>query len=85
MNKVNYDITNTICIFTVLSVFIAIVMIPLLLSATINAAVGEGGGGGLKINVHGLPMEMDFTFYLIQTGSSSVLHFTILAIRNWNG
>ena len=53
MNKVNYDITNTICIFTLLSAFIAIVMIPLLLSATINAAaVGEGGGGGLKINVH---------------------------------
>src|SRR5919112_3415387 len=50
MNKVNYHITNTICIFTVLFAFIAMVMIPLLLSATINAAAA--GGGGLKINVH---------------------------------
>jgi hypothetical protein len=50
MNKVNYDISNTISIFTVLSAFLAMVIIPLLLSATINAAVGLGGG--LKINVH---------------------------------
>jgi hypothetical protein len=49
MNKVNYDITNTISIFTVLSAFLAMVMIPPLLGATINAVVG---GGGLKINVH---------------------------------
>jgi hypothetical protein len=53
MNKVNHDITNTIGIFTVSSAFLAMVMIPLLLSATIHAVVGGGGGGGgLKINVH---------------------------------
>jgi hypothetical protein len=49
MIKFNYDITDTIGIFTVLSAFLAMVITPLLSSATINAVVV---GGGLKINVH---------------------------------
>ena len=51
MNKAIYDITNKKSLLTVLYAFLALLVTPLLLSATINAAVG-GGGGGLKINVH---------------------------------
>ena len=47
MNKVNCGIVNKISLFTVLSVFLAMVITPPLLSPTIH-----GAGVGLKINVH---------------------------------
>ena len=48
MNKVNYAIANKISLLTVLSAFLAMAVIPLLLTTTIHAVVE----GGLKINVH---------------------------------
>jgi hypothetical protein len=47
MNKVNCGIANKIGLFTVLSVFLAMVITPPLLSPTIH-----GAAVGLKINVH---------------------------------
>ena len=47
MNKVNCGIANKISLFSVLSVFLAMVITPPLLSPTIH-----GAGVGLKINVH---------------------------------
>ena len=47
MNKVNCGIANKISLFAVLSVFLAMVITPPLLSPTIH-----GAGVGLKINVH---------------------------------